>query len=198
MQAHAHEQIHVADDREHILREVFFVEAHRRVAGQLRGDVAADLAVLLVVEGDEHGLSVVLLLEPLDGLYDLRDEAPVRVLFADGPADSQPSAERHARFLQNLRADVAAGLFHADDGVSRDDDFLPRDADLLQQRRRALVAHDDAVRFFERLRRGAAVARAVDGADALGVDEDLLTEKLRAADDREVIVQALAARHILQ
>ena len=198
MQAHAHEQIHIANDGEHILRKVFFIERHRCVVRQLRGDVSADLPVLFIVERDEHGLGVIRLLEPPNGLQDLRNEAPVLILFTNGPADRQPPAERNARFPQNLRADVFIRLFHADDGIGRDDDFFPRNADLLQQQRRALVAHNDAVRFFKCLRRGTAVARPVDGADALGVNKNFFAEKLRAADDREIIVQTLAARHVLQ
>ena len=45
-----------------------------------------------------------------------------------------------------------------------------------------------AGRPLERRRRGAAVAGAVDGADALRIDEDLFMEEFRAADDGEVIV----------
>lgn len=66
--------------------------------------------------------------------------------------------------------------------------LVARDADFLQKRCRPLVAHDDTVRTLERRRRGAAVAGPVNGADALGIDEDLFMEEFRAADDGEVIV----------
>ena len=88
MQAHADEQVHVADDGEHILGEVLFIQAHRRVVRKLRRDVAADLAVLFIVERDEHGLRVVLVLHHLDRAQKLFDKAAVCVPLTDGPADS--------------------------------------------------------------------------------------------------------------
>ena len=198
MEPHAHEQIHAADDREHILGKVFFVQTDRRIVGKLRGDVTADLTVLLIVERNEHRLRVVGLLQPSDRAQDLRDKAAVPVPLADGPADHGAAVLRHARAAEDGLPHRPVRLFHADDRVRRDDDPLRRNADLRKQRRRALVAHHDAVRAPERARRGAAVGVLLDRADALRIDENLLAQQLREADDGKVVVQALAARHVLQ
>ena len=198
MEPHAHEQIHAADDREHILGKVFFIQTDRRIVGKLRGDVTADLAVLLIVEWDEHRLRVVGLLQPSDRAQDLRDKAAVPVPLADGPADHGAAVLRHARAAEDGLPHRPVRLFHADDRVRRDDDPLRRNADLRKQRRRALVAHHNAVRAPERARRGAAVGVLLDRADALRIDENLLAQQLREADDGKVVVQALAARHVLQ
>ena len=55
---------------------------------KLRRDSAADLAVLFVVERDEHGLRVVLVLHRLEGAQKLFDKAAACVPLTAGPADS--------------------------------------------------------------------------------------------------------------
>ena len=197
VQAHAHKNVHIADDREHILGKILFAQALCRAVRPLR-DHGADLAVLLIMERDQDRFGVVVLPEPADTLRDLAHEGAVPVFLADRPADRQSAVLFDAGARKDLSSDRPVRSFHANDRVRRNDDPLLRKTDLLKELGRALVAHDDAVRLFQRPCRGTAVEGMVDRSDALRINEHLFAQQLGKTDDEQVVMDALAARHVLQ
>ena len=200
VKADGNHEVHVADERKELMRAVFAGQHRhlrfRRALDALR-DAFGRADVLGVLHRQEHDARIIarddFLRDAREHVLVMRPAAP----FAHGDADDGLCA-----LGSGLCQDMATRLFvngmDGEHGIGRRLDARLPDAEVREFFERAVVAHRDELRAVHDFLHEPAREPALDRADALRVKHDRRMHGEREEDDAEVVVEAPAARDILQ
>ena len=198
MEANPHEAIEITNDGKDLVAQIFLPNAVH-FAVETVGDPIHHGGVLFIMEGNQHGIHMISIIQPADGARDLLKERRGQIGRFDRPAHNGPPF----LFFQSDGAEDLLPLFgigaaDAHDGVGGHGDLLPWHADIRKEFRRCFVADGDLIHFFQVSGRQAAVERAADGPDPLRVQKDFLFEHQRHADHEQIVKNTAVGSDILQ